>query len=284
MIPRLHLFELEDLEWFPARIRDFGTDFIHFVETRIELHKAIVPLLGDALRRTGSTRVVDLCSGGSGPIANIAKDLAQEGLDVQFTLTDRFPNIAAFERVVGESEGRIDFLREPVNVLSVSPDLVAFRTIINAFHHFRPDTARAILSDAVVAGQPIAIFEIPERTVRAILPMFLTPLFVWLATPFIRPFSWLRLLFTYLIPIVPLCSLWDGVVSQLRAYRDVDLREMTAGLGGGEYEWRAGWASVPSIRGKVTWLVGLPKKMLAAESSALESPAAAPTASNPAES
>jgi hypothetical protein len=283
VIPRLHLFELEDLEWFPARIRDFGTDFIHFVETRIELHKAIVPLLGDALRRTGSTRVVDLCSGGSGPIANIAKDLAQEGLDVQFMLTDRFPNIAAFERVVGESEGRIVYSCEPVNALSVSPDLVAFRTIINAFHHFRPDTARAILRDAVAVGQPIAIFEIPERTVRTILPMFLTPLFVWLATPFIRPFSWLRLLFTYLIPIVPLCSLWDGVVSQLRAYRDVDLRKMTEGLGGGEYEWRAGWAPVPSIRGKVTWLIGLPKKMLAAESPALESPAAATTASNPAE-
>lgn len=268
MIPRLHLFELEDLKWFPSRIRDFGTDYIHFLETRFGMHKAIVPLLSDALRRTGSTRVVDLCSGGSGPIANISKALAQEGLHVQFTLTDRFPNIAAFERIVGESDGRVAYSREPVDALSVSLDLVAFRTIINAFHHFRPDTARAILSDAVAAGQPIAIFEIPERTVRTILPMFLTPLLVWLSTPFIRPFSWLRLLFTYLIPIVPLYSLWDGVVSQLRAYRDIDLREMTEGLGDGEYEWRAGWVPVPSIRGKVTWLIGLPTKMLAPESPA----------------
>jgi hypothetical protein len=282
VIPRLHLFELEDLKWFPSRVRDFGTDYIHFLETRFELHKSIVPLLGDALRRTGSTKVVDLCSGGSGPVANIAKDLAQEGLDVQFTLTDRFPNIAAFERIVRESDGRVDYSRESVNALSVPPDLVAFRTIFNAFHHFRPDTARAILSDAVDAGQPIAIFEISERAVHTILPMFLTPLFLWLATPFIRPFSWLRLLFTYLIPIVPLYCLWDGVVSQLRAYRDSDLRKMAEGLGDGDgdgdgdYEWRAGWAPVPSIRGKVTWLIGLPRKML------VDDPAPDATAPEPA--
>ena len=263
MIPRLHLFELEDLEWFPSRLRDFGTDYIHFLETRFKMHKSIVPLLGDALRRTGCRKVVDLCSGGSGPVANIAKDLAGEGLHVQFTLTDRFPNIAAFERIVSESEGRVTYSRDPVNALEVPCDLVAFRTIFNAFHHFRPDTARAILSDAVAAGQPIAIFEIPERAWHTILPMFLTPLVVWLTTPFIRPFSWLRLLFTYLIPIVPIYSLWDGVVSQLRAYRVSDLLKMTEGLGEGAYEWRAGWAPIPSIRGKVTWLIGLPTKMTA---------------------
>lgn len=262
MIPRVHLFELEDLEWFPGRIRDFGTDYIHFLETKFEVHKAIVPLLGDALRRTGSTQVLDLCSGGSGPVAHVTQDLAAEGLDVQFTLSDRFPNLAAFERVVSESEGRVTYLREPVNALEVPRDLPGFRTIFNAFHHFRPATARAILADAVAAGRPIAIFEIPERAVHTILPMFLTPLIVWVLTPFIRPFSWLRLLFTYLIPIVPIYCLWDGVVSQLRAYRDRDLRDMAEGLGDGAYEWRAGWAPVPRMRGKVTWLIGLPKAML----------------------
>lgn len=262
MIPRVHLFELEDLEWFPGRIRDFGTDYIHFLETKFEVHKAIVPLLGDALRRTGTTEVLDLCSGGSGPVAHVAKDLAEQGLDVQFTLSDRFPNLAAFERVVAQSQGRIRFRRESVNALEVPPDLPGFRTIFNAFHHFRPDTARAILADAVAAGRPIAIFEIPERAVHTILPMFLTPLIVWLVTPWIRPFSWLRLLFTYLIPIVPIYCLWDGVVSQLRAYRDRDLRDMAEGLGDGDYEWRAGWAPVPRMHGKVTWLIGLPRQML----------------------
>lgn len=261
MIPRLHLFELEDLSWFPSRIRDFGTDYIHFLETRMAMHKPIVPLLADALRRTGSREVIDMCSGGSGPIAHVARDLADEGLSAQFTLTDRFPNIAAFERVAEDSGGRVTFVRESVDALAVPEQLQGFRTICNAFHHFRPPVARAILSDAVKANQPIAIFEICERRLHTILPMFLTPLLVWVLTPFIRPFSWLRLLFTYIVPIVPIYSLWDGVVSQLRAYHDQDLLQMTKGLGG-DYEWRAGWSPVTSVRAKVTWLIGLPKNML----------------------
>ena len=48
--------------------------------------------------------------------------------------------------------------------------------------------------------------------------LLLTPLAVGLATPFIRPFRWSRLFWTYVIPLVPLTCWWDGVVSQLRAY------------------------------------------------------------------
>ena len=263
-MPRLHLFEFEDLAWFPRRIRDFGTDYIHFLEVRFAMHKPIVSLLGDALRRTGCRQVVDLCSGGSGPVASVARDLAAEGLRVQFTLTDRFPNLAAFVHVAAQSDGLVSFSRESVDALAVPKDLPGFRTICNAFHHFRPPVARAILSDAVAAGQPIAIFEITERRLHTILPMLLMPLFVWLATPFLRPFSWLRLLLTYIVPVVPIYVLWDGLVSQLRAYRDRDLLAMAAGLGDGSYEWRAGWAPVPAMGAKMTWLIGLPRELFVA--------------------
>ena len=39
-----------------------------------------------------------------------------------------------------------------------------------------------------------------------------------LLTPFITPRSWSRVLWTYLIPVVPLATCWDGVVSLLRVY------------------------------------------------------------------
>ena len=31
MLPRLHLFELEDQSWFPTTIRDLATDYIRFL-------------------------------------------------------------------------------------------------------------------------------------------------------------------------------------------------------------------------------------------------------------
>lgn len=258
MIPRLHLFELEDQAWFPARIRDFGTDYIHFVEDRVGMHKPVVPLLGDALRRTGCSQVIDLCSGGGGPVLNLARDLAHEGLTVAFMLTDRFPNIVAFERIAEQSGGSVSFSREPVDALHVAVDVIGLRTIFNAFHHFRPAAARAILADAVAAGQPIGVFEVPERRLHTILSMFMTPLFVFLATPFIRPFSLLRLLFTYVLPVVPLYCFWDGLVSQLRAYTDDELLGLTEGLAEGSYRWRAGCARAGSLPVKVTWLIGTP--------------------------
>lgn len=259
LVPRLHLFELEDMAWFPAWIRDLGTDYIHFVEHRFALHEPVVPLLRDALAASGVDRVVDLCSGGSGPVPALARDLAAAGMQVHFTLTDRFPNLAAFRRAAATSDGAIAFEREPVDAREVPSRLAGLRTLFNSFHHFRPAEARAILEAAVDAGQPIAVFEIPDRRIRSILPLLLTPLFVWFFTPVMRPFRWRRLLLTYVLPVVPLYCLWDGVVSQLRAYSVPELEELSRGLGGDGYVWRAGHAPLEPIPGRVTWLIGVPR-------------------------
>ena len=91
LIPRLHLFELEDLQWFPTTIRDLATDYLHFMELRFRLHEPVVPLLQEVLDATGYRQVVDLCSGGGGPIPALEEALASEGLAVHFTLTDPIP-------------------------------------------------------------------------------------------------------------------------------------------------------------------------------------------------
>ena len=82
------------------------------------------------------------------------------------------------------------------------------------------------------------------------------PLLVLLITPRIRPFSWARLVLTYLFPIVPLLILWDGLVSCLRTYRVAELRAMTADLDD-SYTWDAGEYR---RRGMViTYLIGAPE-------------------------
>ena len=42
VLPRLQLFELEDFPWFPRAIRDLATDYLHFMETRFNLHQPVV--------------------------------------------------------------------------------------------------------------------------------------------------------------------------------------------------------------------------------------------------
>jgi len=258
LIPRLHLFELEDQSWFPVVVRDLATDYLHFVENTFELHRPVVPLLGTALRESRTNHVLDLCSGGAGPVPALQKALSADGLAIRFTLTDRFPNVPAFERAAGQSPGAIDFVADPVDARAVG-SLAGFRTLFNSFHHFRPADAIAVLRDAACRRQPIGIFEVPDRRLRVLLPLlFLTPFIVLLATPFIRPFRWRRLLWTYLVPLVPLTCWWDGVVSTFRAYTPTELEQLAASAGAEGYQWRAGRVPIGSVPGRLTFLIGYP--------------------------
>jgi len=258
-LPRIHLFEFEDQPWCPAVIRDLATDYLHFIETKFALHRPVVGLLSEALRATQADHVVDLGSGGGGPIPALQKALAAEGLTVHFTLTDRFPNVHAFQQAAINSRGRIAFVAELVDAKAVPARFSGFRTLFNSFHHFRPTDAVAILRDAAEAGQPIGIFEFPDRTLRTIVPvMLLTPFMVALATPFIRPFRWSRLLWTYLVPVVPLTFWWDGIVSQLRAYTPAELERLANTVAIDRYSWRAGQVPILSTPGHLTYLLGYP--------------------------
>lgn len=257
-IPRLHLFELEDQPWFPAIVRDLATDYLRFLERRFRFHLHALPILSRAIQETETKQVVDLCSGGAGPIPELARELRDAEVDVRFLLTDLYPNLNAFKEAHRQDPDMIDFVPEPVDARDVPNGLVGLRTFFNAFHHFDSSDAVAILESAADAGQPIAVLEVPERSVHTILPLVLTPLLVWLGTPFIRPVSWRRYLLTYLIPAVPLTCLWDGLVSQFRAYRPDELEALAQRTRTPNYVWEAGTYSAPSVPGKLTYLLGRP--------------------------
>jgi len=257
-IPRLQLLELEDQAWVPRVVRDLATDYLRFVEDRFQLHLHALPILQRALNESGTTRIVDLCSGGAGPVPHLVRELGAQGVGVHATLTDLYPNVEAFAAAESDSDGRIDFIEESVDARAVPSELRGLRTFFNAFHHFAPDDARRILQAAVAAGQPIAVLEVPERSLKSIVPLLLTPLLVWLATPFIRPFSWRRLLWTYPLPAVPLLCVWDGIVSQLRAYRPEELKAL-AGATGDAFIWEAGTHRAPKVPAQITYLLGWPR-------------------------
>jgi len=117
----------------------------------------------------------------------------------------------------------------------------------------------AVLRDAVQAGQSIGIFEILERSLRSLVPIcFLVPLLVAITTPFIRPFCWRRLLWTYLLPLVPLTCWWDGIMLQLRAYSPAELQDLAWAVRARTYYWRAGRVPIVSNPGCLRYLIGYP--------------------------
>jgi len=201
---------------------------------------------------------VDLCSGGGGPWLWLHPLLARKGLSTSVCLTDKYPNLEAFEKWSRMTDQAIGFHAGSVDATRVPDELVGFRTMFTAFHHFKPEHASAVLADAVRHRRSIGVFEATHRSALALLLMLSTPLVVLLCTPFIRPFRWSRLLWTYLVPVLPLVILFDGLVSCLRSYSVVELRELTEGLKTNDYHWEIGtvqnkWVPIP-----VTYLVGMP--------------------------
>lgn len=258
LVPRLQLVEIEDQPWCPAVIRDAMTDFLRFLMETFAPYRGAAAVLARALRTLGDAQIVDLCSGGGGPWLDLVRRIpAEGGPALHVRLTDWFPNKTAFARLQAASEAAIAGDLDPVSAKDVPARLLGFRTLFTALHHFPPGEAYAVLADAVRGRQGIAVFEVTSRTPLALLGMLFLPLLVLLFTPFIRPFRWSRLFWTYLIPVVPIAVLFDGTVSCLRTYTPEELRDLVEDLQQG-YEWEIGTVRSASLPSRVTYLVGLP--------------------------
>ncbi|RMG65437.1 MAG: hypothetical protein D6715_08540 [Calditrichaeota bacterium] len=231
----LRLFEWEDFHWFPGTLRVLVTDVLRFLVSRLRLYRPAVAVLVACLKAASAPRIIDLGSGSGGPLPDLAPELSRHlGRPVDILLTDRFPP----PRWPEDSPCR--YWLRPLEATAVPPDWPGVRTLFNAFHHFPPEQAGRILQQAVLAGEPIAVFELVNRHPLTVALICLLPLVVWLVTPFIRPFSWQRLVWTYLLPVVPLVVWWDGLVSCFRVYSAEQLYRLARSIQAPGYRWRWG--------------------------------------------
>ncbi len=264
---RKEWFELHDHRLYPGCLRDLVTDGLEAIWNLTNSYRVVVPRLRSAMEETRTHHIVDLCSGGGGPWLRLREQFArEEGFPVSISLTDKFPNQRASAKQGGEQG--IRFYSAPVDARRIPEGLNGFRTIFSTFHHFNPATAREILADAVVRRQGIAVFEAAKCSFHTIFATAAVPLLCWYVTPRIRPFRWSRILWTYLLPVVPFTLFVDGVLSCLRAYSLDDLQELTDGLGSGDYRWEMGEQGGGRIG--ITYLIGRPfQSVVATEMPAL---------------
>ncbi len=105
---RYHLFEFEDLTWFPDFLRQSMMDFLRFMISKLQIYEPIVPLMQQALQHTSQPDILDLCSGGGGGIVGIQQKLSKQvGYNVKITISDKFPNLPAFEIIKTQTQGAI---------------------------------------------------------------------------------------------------------------------------------------------------------------------------------
>lgn len=254
---RIHLFEFEDLKWFPSFLRNYMTDFLQFVSNKFDIYKPIVPIIEEGLKQSNTNTIIDLASGGGGGIVKLNEHLLDKNPNIKIVLTDYYPNIEAFE-LTKTTASNIDYISNSIDALNVPKNLKGLRTQFLSLHHFKPNDAQKILQNAVDSKNAIAIFEAQERNLKSIIFMLLSPINVLLFTPLIKPFKFGRIIFTYLIPIIPLLICWDGVVSVLRTYSIKELNGLVSNLNNKEdYIWKID--KVKSGPSMINYLLGYKK-------------------------
>lgn len=235
-------------------------DYLRFMISALNTYQPIVPLLRDALRQTGQPpQLLELCAGAGGGTEGVLRSLREAGLpQAQVTLTDLYPQPAAWQLLAAHTPG-LSFEPAAVDALAVPAHLVGFRTVFSAFHHFPPPLAEALLADAVRQQVGIGVFEGAGKSwLEILLAWTVLPVAQLLITPFIRPFRLSRLLFTYVLPLIPLFTIWDGTVSILRMYPPEQLLALARRADPeGRFQWQAG--KVRHTWGpQVTYLIGVP--------------------------
>ncbi len=255
---RIHLFEFEDQKWFPTFLRNYGTDFLQFLSNKTKMYKPIIPIIEKGIKASGTNQIIDLGSGGGGGLLWLNEELKKNNPRLKILLTDYYPNIAAFEHTKRQSDS-FEYIKTPVDARYVPKELKGLRTQFLSLHHFRPIDAKKIIQNAIDTNSTIAIFEAQERSILSLFAMFFSPITLLFLTSFIRPFKLGRIIFTYLIPIVPLFVFWDGIVSSLRTYSVKEMKELVESVNNStSFNWEI--ERIKSGPGIILYLFGTKKK------------------------
>lgn len=256
---KLRGFEFEDQPWFPEIIRDGMTDYLRFLFHTFKLYEPVLPLIKDALVKTDTRQILDLCSGSGGAMEGIYENLKHTfSADSKIILSDLYPSLPVYKHLHHLTEGGISYIDKPIDACYVPRELNGFRTLFSGFHHFEPKKAIAVLKNAVDAGQGIGIFDGGNRSIWMILSlMIIHPILLFFCSPFLRPFSISRLFFTYLIPIIPFCTVWDGIFSIARLYTHEEMLQMAKEASPNNYRWISGKVS-NKFGMKIAYLIGSP--------------------------
>ena len=226
---RINLFEFGDQSWLSGWLRDAYLDCLNLGLKSggqfNQLHRAYANW--SAVQPGAS--VLDLGSGGAGPIATMVRRAKRESIPLpKIILSDLHPSPEHYQVLQSElGAEQIGYMAEPVSALAVGPGAPRLRSMCSTLHHFAPTQVQALILDAIHHADGLFIVEPLQRNLRHFLMVLLSgPLPYLLAPFFARTWSWRKFFFTTILPIAPLMVAFDGCVSVLRTYKPEELVAM----------------------------------------------------------
>jgi len=258
--------ELHEHDWFPALWRDQLTDFLSFFNIYSGIYRPALKRLRDLFGTADLPPVyTDLCAGGGLYDWRFAQKLSRAlGKNLRVRLTDLYPSYRRWKEIEDLSGGMVIPADRPMSARAAIECEEGLHVMFSGLHHFSPDEIEEMILAAVEKGRALAFFDYSQRR-RLLWEAFMmlnSVPFMILTAPLVWKFSWKRLLFTWIIPVLPLLLLADGWLSRLRAYRVEELRRILDRIPFPS-GWRAdtGRDSVYWNTAQVTYLIVLPPGM-----------------------
>lgn len=233
--------------------------------TRMQL--VLASLVKKAIDQTKANQIVDLGSGAGGAIPKVKELLNEDShyRSLHILLTDLYPNQKAIDHVKAMKIEGLDYHNESVNATLLNKAPKGLKTMVNSFHHMPKPMARQILQSAYESKEPILIYEMAENKIPLLLwwlflPVGLSILFIMclFMTPFVKPLTIEQLVFTYIIPIIPIAYAWDGQASYPRMYAYEDYKELLSGLEDESYTWEVNPALNSKGKAQGHYVLGTP--------------------------
>ncbi|MGB0886903.1 MAG: hypothetical protein ACPGSL_02165 [Vicingaceae bacterium] len=223
---RKEIKQITNLNWFPFFLKKLITEFLSWFVLKVNASKPFIPVITKILTTTKTKKIINV----------------------------EFNNGAGIETVTPFLEKDIEVLS--INYNNFNTNKNGLYLFVNCFHQFSPDKAKRNLKRICESGNPIVIVEGNNDSLWQIVGMTIfVPLSVLLSAPFVKPFRISRILFTYIIPILPIVIMIDGCIALLKLYNPADLTEITSSLQNYNYKWKSG-KSDNGRGGKIMFLTG----------------------------
>ena len=242
--------ELEDYNWFPKLFRRFQAAYIGSIIKWTKFYKPLVPVVQQLLNENKISNIQDLCSGSGMPAVFMQQQLSG---NYKTILSDKFPDqsFADVENII--------YLKNETDVLLLKPEHGTCYTMYNAFHHFTGSEQQQLLKNLQAANAPFVIAEILEPDFFTMIKIVFTTIIIQLgAAPFVKPFTLLRLLFTYIIPVNLITVTYDGIISVFKSKSVQQYQNLVNKTANENYEITV--HKINNWKGAITYIKGNPKK------------------------
>jgi hypothetical protein len=220
-----HLFEFMDLPWLPGSLRSTLRDILECGNSRPfrRYYDWVAEEVATTAKQERCELIVEL-GAGTAPVTRRLAKFFRAG-EIILSPCDLNPDVPAFKELESQFPAMVQPIYTPVDFSQPKNwDRVTLAFLSATLHHVPSPVRTKVLGALAASGCRVMVFEPLNKNWQSVLfvfaslvPALLVPLWFLLRPGRLRRFVW-----CWLVPVAPLLFWWDGWITCLRQWSDVE--------------------------------------------------------------